>query len=245
MADMNLLQASINGKLGAMYGARYKKARTLKIIPFSHAPHNQAQTRAVRAFEKLNRYASGIAKAFFPYLGLSSRGLLKHNAVAKWLAPCVAGGRFSIEATSQVIPADGSCEISRFDVDRNQGIVTLEASTAIAPAPSGASAWLVLIHDSNGKVVYSALPAGMDFRASVKLDLDPRFSYGAVVFRADRANRKMHVHGFDFAGGSLVIGRRVQIDLFSTRSNYSVQNGRLVINDDSVVVRGRRVVATV
>lgn len=228
-----------------MYGAKYKQAKVLKMIPFSHAPHNTAQKQAVRAFEKLNRYSAGIAKAFFPWLGLSTRGLLKHNAVAKWLAPCVAERKFSLSATSQVIPADETCKITAFEVDRVAGTIKIAAETTIPPNATPASAWVVLLLDSNGKVVYSVRPEGMAFSAIVPLELDPRFSYSAVVFRSDRENRKAKVHGFDMAGGSFVVGGRVLIDLFANKANFSVENGRLVINDPSISVQNGRVVLVV
>ena len=54
MATVNLLTASFDGKLGETYGAKWKSTHTIKAIPFSHAPHGEKATNAVRAFEKLN-----------------------------------------------------------------------------------------------------------------------------------------------------------------------------------------------
>lgn len=129
MATMDLLKATINGKIGNVYGARQRAQTYLKAVPFSHTPHSQSQTKSVRAFEKLNRLSAGIAKGFWQFMGLSDRKMLKHNAVAALLKPAIENKTFLISNLGKVIKKDGTTEILNFVVDRENNSILLEAQT--------------------------------------------------------------------------------------------------------------------
>lgn len=242
MGTMNLLKASVIGQLGKMYGAKDKKYNVMRVIPFSHTPHNATQTKCVRAFEVLNRFSSGIAKVFFPYMGLSDKEMLKHNAVAQMLKPLIATKAFRLKTIRQLIPQDGSCAINGFSVNLEQRSMTLSAyTTGLVDKPNGA-AWFVGIFSMSGKCIFCESP---DTQAISKeftsLFLDEE-NYFACAFRADREEGKVILHGWINSTMNYVINNRVFIDLFSTVANYSVEDRRLVINDDSVRVVGNRVV---
>ena len=79
MGKINLLKADYIGKVGQTYGVRQYRQSIVKATPFSHSPHNTAQTKAVRAFEKLNRFSSYVAKTFWRYLNLSDKKMYRHK----------------------------------------------------------------------------------------------------------------------------------------------------------------------
>lgn len=242
MGTMNLLKASVIGQLGKMYGAKDKKYNVMRVIPFSHTPHNATQTQCVRAFEVLNRFSSGIAKVFFPYMGLSDKEMLKHNAVAQMLKPLIATKAFRLKTIRQIIPQDGSCAINGFSVNLEQRSMTLSAyTTGLVDKPNGA-AWFVGIFSMSGKCIFCESPNTQAIsKEFTSLFLDEE-NYFACAFRADREEGKVILHGWINSTMNYVINNRVFIDLFSTVANYSVEDRRLVINDDSVRVVGNRVV---
>jgi hypothetical protein len=242
MGTMNLLKASVIGQLGKMYGAKDKKYNVIRVIPFSHTPHNATQTQCVRAFEVLNRFSSGIAKVFFPYMGLSDKKMLKHNAVAQMLKPLIATKAFRIKTIKQIIPQDGSCVINNFTVNLEQRKMTLSAYTTGIVDKENGSAWFIGIFSLSGKCIYSNAPDTQAVSLELtSLFLDEKY-YFACAFRADKEEEKVTLHGWINSTMNYVINNRVFIDLFSTVANYSVEDRRLVINDDSVRIVGNRVV---
>jgi hypothetical protein len=94
MARLNLVKGEFKGTLGKFVGTKYKGIAVIKSAPFGVAPPTLSQTANVRAFEKLNRLAVAMAKAFWPKLGLSDKKMLKHNATAQWLKPLIASHQF-------------------------------------------------------------------------------------------------------------------------------------------------------
>jgi hypothetical protein len=95
MATMNLLKSNINGKLGQTIGAKWKDKNIIKAATFGKAPPSPIQTDSVRAFECLNRLSSVYAKSFYKYFPVSSKTMLKHNAIAKYLGKMVSNHFFN------------------------------------------------------------------------------------------------------------------------------------------------------
>ena len=126
MGKMNLLKSNFVGKVGATYGVEQHKNTYVKAVPFSHTPHNEKQNKAKNAFILLNRLSAAIAKYFWSYLDLSDREMYKNNAVAKWLKACLVDNQFVLENLGEVIPADGSLQLSSFSFDHQTYIFQME-----------------------------------------------------------------------------------------------------------------------
>ena len=126
MGKMNTLNAEYIGKVGQTYGVRQYGKSIEKAIPFSHTPHNVTQTRSVRAFEKLNRFSSYVAKTFWRYLNLSDKKMYRHNAVAQWFKPCVRNHSFQLENLVAVIPPNTSLRFGEVNIDFENKTATVE-----------------------------------------------------------------------------------------------------------------------
>jgi hypothetical protein len=94
MGNIDLIKGEFRGTIGRLIGTKYKGIAVIKSAPFGVAPPSPVQTASVRAFEKLNRLAAAMAKAFWPRLSLSEEKMLKHNAIAQWLKPLIASHQF-------------------------------------------------------------------------------------------------------------------------------------------------------
>lgn len=142
MAYFNLLAGNCIGTLGATYSARSKSGNVLKARPFSKSPSNPQQQNCVRAFEALNRISSKLSKSSWNLLGLSDEKMLKHNAVANLLKPCIQNHAFEPLLISQAIPASGllayssvllnpSLQNGTFDFSFNSGLPLQEDESLI------------------------------------------------------------------------------------------------------------------
>ena len=153
MATMNILSASIEGKLGSLYGVKQKKYHVIKATPFSHSPHNEAQTKSVRAFEKLCRLSGGIAAVFFDYLGLKDKTLLKHNIVAKWLKPIIKDKMFTPSNIFEVIQESENINFTTFEYDEQKYKLSIEVENTRASELKDGESWCIILFDNNGKVI--------------------------------------------------------------------------------------------
>lgn len=153
---MNLLRADITGSVGEVTGARYKGKSVIKGKIWSKAPANQTQTDSVRAFESLNRLSSAIARQYWQWLGLSANKMLKHNAVAKWLKPCVKNHIFDPENIADVIPSGDHLILSGFDVNTETGEIKAKIESTLDDMDTGKQSYWFAICDSKGTVYYSA-----------------------------------------------------------------------------------------
>lgn len=228
MATMNLLKAKVDGKLGEMYGAKWKNKPCLKAVPFSHAPHNSAQKQAFSAFGCLNRVASGISKTFWNYLGLSDRVMLRHNAVANWLKPCVEGRVFDISKAESVIAKDGTVTITNLSVNFETNIVEISASTSLPVQPLNGQAWYVGVFDSYGKQIGGFIPAGQEFSNRFYHELNQQLGYFAVAFRSDKENGKTTVHGFSTVSTGVWVGTRLNLSAVSNPLDFFFEDVALV-----------------
>lgn len=245
MGEMNLLRADFVGKVGEMYGARDKKYSVIKAIPFSHTPHNEKQTKSVRAFEKLCRFSSGIASVFYDYMGLSDKKMLRHNAISHFLKIVVANKTFNVSAIAEVIPSDGTCEITTFSVDKEHSTLSVSARTTESVDKENGHAWFLGVFASDGQCVFSVAPETEAFSKTINGFFADNKTYFAVAFRSDLENGKVKLHGWSSTDIAYVVNRRVLIDLFPTSANYSVVGNRLIINDTSVKVENGRVIVEV
>lgn len=185
MGKMNLLKASIEGKIGEMYGTQTRGQAILHAVPFSHAPHSETQTKSVRAFEKVNRIAGGMAKYFWAYLHLSDKKMLRHNAVAQWLKPLLVEHQFVLSNIVSLVPDRGTASIEAATVNRETGAFALEVSfTALDPLPANTQGAVLLV-DENGKVIYGSSFTGASFAHTGLARLNSSLSYYALLFRSD------------------------------------------------------------
>lgn len=193
---MNLLKASVNGKLGEMYGAKWKGQAVMKAIPFSHAPHNEKQTNAVRAFECVNRVAGGLAKYFWYYLNLSDKKMLKHNAVAQWLKPALKDGVFTLSAIPALVRDDGNTSVEAVTVNLATGAYALEVSFSNLATPVLNTQGAVLLVDEFGKVIFGAGFNGATFAKAGLARLNSDYKYYCLLFRSDKINNRWQPNSF-------------------------------------------------
>lgn len=199
MGSMNLLKASINGKVGEVYGAKWKGQNVIKAVPFSHAPHNEAQTNAVRAFECVNRVAGGLAKYFWYYLNLSDKKMLKHNAVAQWLKPALKDGVFTLSAIPALVRDDGTTSIAAVSVNRSTGAYALEVNFSDIATPAVNTQGAVLLVDEFGKVIFGSGFSGPSFARSGLARLNADYKYYCLLFRSDKVNDRWQPNSFKLA----------------------------------------------
>lgn len=102
MGTMNILNASIDGKLGEMYGVKQYGKHFAKAIPFSHSPFNEKQKKAFSAFAMLQRFVGGQWQAMKKYIRLSDGKLLPQNILARWYKPMIQGAFFNLENIYEV-----------------------------------------------------------------------------------------------------------------------------------------------
>lgn len=158
MGKMNMLNANIAGSMGAFTGQVYKGKSVLHARIWSRTPLNPVQKSSVRAFECLNRVAAAISRHWFYALGLRADGMLKHNAVARFLKPLIEGHVFTPSAFDRVFPEPGLAAVSGISYDSTTGQLTFSARYR-GGAPLGAAAsWCVLVFDNRGVVFLIEVP---------------------------------------------------------------------------------------
>lgn len=196
MGKVNLLKADYTGKVGSTYGVRQYRQSIVKATPFSHAPHNTAQTRAVRAFEKLNRVSSFIAKKFWSELNLSSKTMYKHNAVARWLKPVVKNNSFALANIVEVIPSNDTLRIDSCDFDFDNKEVTLHFTNEfLSPLTETESIFCALVTDSGvvkGGGAYSPASQTLSFQ----WDFTDFLSLSVILFKSSHQGKKKIINGF-------------------------------------------------
>lgn len=227
MATVNLLNASFNGKLGEIYGTKQHGNAYAKAIPFSHAPHSKTQTKCVRAFEKLNRFSSGISSVAFSFLNLSDKKMLKHNAVAQWLKLLIEDKTFQPLKMAELIKTGDETEITGFDVNLEINSITISAKTRKEVSVLGKKRWFLFVFDDFGQVLLAEAPKEDFFVKTIVTTLSEKRSYYAMAFRSDFTTNK-----FLLSGLSLTIPLIVQNGiLYTSRTgdskNFSVENGIL------------------
>ena len=227
MATVNILTSSFNGKLGEVYGTKQYGNHYAKAVPFSHAPHSPTQTKAVRAFEKLNRLASGISSIAFPYLNLSDKKMLKHNAVAQWLKPLIAKKSFVPSALAEVIQVDDTTEIVNLDVNYETNTLTVQARTFEPVQPKDGKRWFVVVFDSFGSTFIAEAPKTDFLIKSVTTSLFENRLYYAMAFRADKKGNKFFLHGLSLTVPLYIENGILYTSRTPNPNDWKVENGIL------------------
>lgn len=242
MGTINLLNASVNGKIGELYGTKQYGNSYLKAIPFSHSPHNETQEKCVRAFEKLNRFSSGIAKVFFNYMGLNNRKMLKHNAVAQLFKPIIQNKSFIINNITKIIKKDGTTKVTALKIDKENSLITASFETSEKINKKLGSAWVCFIMNSNGKVLIADCPNEQIKTLSVSTVIENDVFYWAGSFRADKINNRVNLHGWNLFTINVVLNGLLYVDLLERGLLYRVENGLLIIDDTSVNVENNKLI---
>lgn len=245
MATMDLLKATINGKIGNVYGARQRAQTYIKAVPFSHTPHSQNQTKSVRAFEKLNRLSAGIARGFWQFMGLSDRKMLKHNAIAALLKPAIENKTFLISNLGKVITKDGTTEILNFVVNRENNSISVEAQTTEQFDKKNGSAWVCLIIDDTGYCYKCEAPEETYLNKTFRVQILPNRGYFAITFRSDKRNSRQFLHGLNYSNIQYITNGVLHIDWFPTKSFFAIQGQNLAITDATAQINNGKLVLTV
>lgn len=219
MATVNLVNASFNGKLGELYGTKQFGNSYLKAIPFSHAPHTEAQTKSVRAFEKLNRLACGLARNVFYIFGVNDNKMLKHNVVAKILKPIIKDKTFDVKNLADIMPEDGTTEILEFHVDYVANTVTARARTSQTVDKSKKQFFIVCIYDENGEVLKAVAPENDYYNTTIEVPTQGRH-FNIFTFRSDKKAGHQFLHGVSFYDSLPIVENHV---MYTERANWNVQ----------------------
>lgn len=244
MATVNLLKASFNGKLGEIYGTKQYGNVYAKAIPFSHAPHSKTQTKCVRAFEKLNRLASGIASIAFPFLNLSDKKMLKHNAAAQWLKPLIANKTFQPEKIADIIEPGNETEITNLKINLQTNSITVSAKTRKEVSIIKKKRWFLFVFDDFGQMLLAEAPKEDFFATTITTTLSADRSYYAMAFRSDFSVNKFLLGGLSITvplvvqNGILYTSRLGDSDKFTVENGvlkysgslYKIKNNLFVIN---------------
>lgn len=196
---MNLLNSSINGKLGTIYGVKQRRKHYAKAIPFSHTPHNQRQQDNVRAFEKLNRFSSGVAKVFFPFMGLSDKTLLHHNQVARLFKPCIKNKVFNLQGLKEVITESNETVIKTFEINLEKNEIHLIAQCYNVINKETKSAWFVGVVSSSGKVLFATTPDTNLFETTFSSQLVETEGYSCITFCSVPINNHIKLSGLSMS----------------------------------------------
>lgn len=236
MGIVNLLNASVNGKLGEVYGTKQWGNHYLKAIPFSHTPHNEAQKQSFSAFQKLVRFSSGVAKDFKEYLPIKTALMTAANATAQLFKPIIKEKSFNITFLEDVITMDGTTVIKSFGVNYETNQIFLEASTTEIVSSLTKNVWVIVIFDDLGKVQKVIKPNGQSVNGffSAKLEVDR--IYNAIAFRSDKTQKGQKLHGLSIRILDYLVNGYLNIDSFPTQENYRMENEYLNINDETVTV---------
>lgn len=195
MGTMNLLNSSINGKLGTIYGVKQHRKHYAKAIPFSHTPHTQRQQDNVRAFEKLNRFSSGVAKVFFPFMGLSDKTLLHHNQVARLFKPCIKNKVFNLQDLKEVITESNETVIKTFEINLETNEIHVIAQCYNVINKEIKSAWFVGVVDTSGKVLFATTPDTNLFETTFSSQLLETEKYSCITFCSVPINSHIKLSG--------------------------------------------------
>lgn len=195
MGKMNTLNADYIGKVGQTYGVRQYGKSIEKAIPFSHTPHNAMQTRSVRAFEKLNRFSSYVARTFWRYLNLSDKTMYKHNAVANWFKPCVRNHSFELGNLVAVIPPNQTLRFGEINIDFNNRTATIEVvNSPYSQYTTKEDIFVALVSDNGTVKAGGAFPSASQ-TLSFSWDYSDFVTLSVVMFKSSVQFGKKIING--------------------------------------------------
>lgn len=213
MAEVDLLKSTFHGSAGTMTGVKWKNQEVVKQKIWSKAPNSQKGTNSLRAFECLNRLSSAIAKKFWYKLGLTDKKMYKHNAVAKFLAPCVKNHYFDINAIEEIFVNDRSCYIGDFSFNAETKLLHFVAQTELDISPNSPNAWLVIAIDNMGKVYYCDSPKTAAVEVSFYIPIADGLEPYVLTIATTKEQKRILYRGFSISG--YVRNRVLYTDLLS------------------------------
>lgn len=236
MGKINLLKADYIGKVGQTYGVRQYRQSIVKATPFSHTPHNTAQKKAVRAFEKLNRFSAYVARTFWRYLNLSDRTMNKHNAVAKRFGLTVENGLFNLQKIVEVIPAHRSLSFGEISIDFDSKTASVHFNNSqYSPETTEEHIFIALVAD-NGTVKAGGAFSPISQTVQFAWDYTDFVSLSVVMFKACKVRSKYLQTGFCYysENADFVIDGILYTSLMPLTSQPTYNNGRLVFDSADV-----------
>lgn len=189
MAEMNLLKATFIGRLGEVVGQSWKGKPVVKAAVFSKAPPTNAQTRSVRAFECLNRLSSALAKLCWPYLNLSDKKMLRHNAVARWLKPLVKDQQFEPANMLTVVPQGNAIEYLVLTLNKTSQTGKIVCKKQPSSLSDTAGKLIAVVFNQIGKVVFTGLEDFSDCSWNFSLSSEPGEVFSLLAFTAIQAKQ--------------------------------------------------------
>lgn len=125
MAKLNLLNGNIQGKLGETYGYRRKQDNILSAVPFSHAPHNDAQKQSFTAFAQAQKLYGSIARIFFDYTNLEDKRLNKINAVAKYFKGLIENHSYVPNNITKILPQNDTMQLVTVNYNGDTSVLSI------------------------------------------------------------------------------------------------------------------------
>lgn len=238
MGKMNLLRADYIGKVGQTYGVRQYRESIVKATPFSHAPHNTAQTKAVRAFEKLNRFSAYVARTFWRYLNLSDKTMYRHNAVAKWFKPCVADGVFQLGNLVTVIPSNETLQLTNVTIDFDTKTATISYVNSSYSAQTTSENIFVALVADNGTVKAGGAFSAVSQTLSFTWDYTDFVTLSVVMFKSSLNGAKRVINGLCIYSEMVefVINGILYTSLIPLTATPTVENGVLKFDSADVEI---------
>lgn len=231
MGVLDYSRGAFVGKVGVHYGQKGIGSNQLKKIPLKAAPQNRIQTSSVRAFEKLNRFASALAKIGWKWLGLSDKKMLKHNAVAHFLKPLVSEHVYNLNNFAEIASQDNTVHITSFVRSADASSYTIEANVDVPISKADGKVWFVFIFDKDGTAVFSECPDSDSISRIVPVNPHLLESFSALAFRLERVPGRARWLGYDQKGGTLITGGRWYFQNSENPSGYYVENGKIYLVD--------------
>lgn len=238
MGKINLLKADYVGKVGQTYGVRQYRQSLVKATPFSHTPHNKAQRKAVRAFEKLNRFSAYVAKTFWRYLNLSDRTMNRHNAVAKWLGVAVADGQFKLESLVNVIPSNSTLRFGNINIDFDSKTASVSfVNSQLSPQTTEEHIFIALVSD-NGTVKAGGAFSSVSQTVQFSWDYTDFVTLSVVMFKSSIQNKKKVINGYCYysENADFVINGILYTSLMPLTSVPTFSNGILTFDSADVSI---------
>ena len=233
MGKMNTLRADYIGRVGQTYGVRQYGKSIEKAVPFSHSPHNATQTRSVRAFEKLNRFSSYVARTFWRYLNLSDKTMYKHNAVAKWLKPAVENHSFQLENLIQVIKPNQSIGLGTVDIDLTEKRATVQIINSPFSANTTKEDIFCALVADNGTVKAGGAFSSASQTLNFSWDYSDFVTLTVVVFKSSVQFGKKVINGLCLSTSeqNFIIDGILYTSLMNLNEPPRVTNGILSFSD--------------
>lgn len=194
MGKLKLINGNFNGKVGAFVGQTYKGLKVIKSVEHKKRHPTTSQTNSVRAFECLNRAASGLVEYLWTFSKLSTKSQLKHNALAQFWKPLIADKTFNLENFYNIY-STSTLPITFF-------------SQAQSNNKNISATWNYTTPDTENFLVYGAIIN----------------NYGRVlnVTELTEATTSINCETLDFADSDYYYGICFVIDLNATRDNSNI-----------------------